>query len=387
MNSKAWLIPLLLLSVGCNRMAAKASSERSDNFRALSTGQFLRLPALWMVQGTSAQVTLSTQGEARLFYGPKGSPLTKEAPNQGQGNDFRFLLSGLTPDSDWTYQVNAENGEGEKISFRTANVGKPFSFAVFGDSRPNDGDEPPEDFGRVVAAMAKQSPVFAVGVGDNVQLTPGGFLSITDKLVRGRYDAYLRALNPLGRSVPVFMAAGNHDRTWDPTALKGFKEAFVLPQNGTSTYYSWDYANVHLVVLDSEKAYEKVDLGAAQLNWLAKDLASSKQPVKLVFLHRPLFGGAHSNDFEHSNQPQRSELIALFKKNGVSAVFCGHDHYYRHLEVEGIDWTVTGGAGAPEAYSAPTGGFVGPHFLLVKVGEKGISTKVYSDSGEEKDSW
>ncbi|HEY9766123.1 MAG TPA: metallophosphoesterase, partial [Chroococcales cyanobacterium] len=312
----------------------------------------------------------------------------KEAPNQGKGNDFRFLLSGLTPDSDWVYQVDTENGEGDLIPFRTASVGKAFSFAVFGDSRPNDGDQPPEDFGRVVAAMAKKSPVFAVGVGDNVQLTPGGAFSISDKLVRGRYDAYLRALNPVGRNVPIFMAVGNHDRTSDPTALKGFNEAFVLPQNGTSTYYSWDYSNLHLVVLDTEKSTGKVDLGTAQLSWLASDLASSKQPIKLVFFHRPFFGGAHSNDFEHSNQAQRAELIALFKKNGVSAVFCGHDHYYRHLKAEGIDWTVTGGAGAPESNSAPVGGFVGPHFLMVNVDpSKGISAKVYSDAGVEKDSW
>lgn len=382
MNQKlgAGLLAALLLT-GCQGFIGLR--ERTETgYTSFATGSFLRLPALWMVRETSAVVTLASQEKVRLFYGPDADHLA-EAQNEGQGIDYRFTLKGLNPSTSYVYQARTDKESLPLVSFMTAGA-KRYSFAVFGDSRPKNGDDLPPAFSEVIKAVRGKNPRFAVGVGDNIQLTPNVPILMSEKLVRGRYDGFLRASNPLNQNTPLYMALGNHDRGTDALAMAGFNQAFVLPKNGGEGYYSWDESPVHFVVLNTE-LNSKADLGAAQLKWLENDLTQNSQPMKLVFLHRPFYGGEHGNDFEHSNPAQRDALVNLFKRTGVKAVFCGHDHYYRHLLVDGIHYVITGGAGAPTA-DEPEGGFAGPHYLMVNVGDT-LSAKVFSVDGQVKDSW
>jgi len=64
---------------------------------------------------------------------------------------------------------------------------------------------------------------------------------------------------------------------------------FKTPRNGNALYwYSFNHANVHIVMLSSEHDVEK---GSDQLQWLEKDLAGvdrSVTPWLIVTLHRPL---------------------------------------------------------------------------------------------------
>ena len=58
---------------------------------------------------------------------------------------------------------------------------------------------------------------------------------------------------------------------------------FTLPQNGeaggvpsgTENYYSFDYANIHFVCLDSSSSDR--DVGSPMLTWLESDLSSTTQ--------------------------------------------------------------------------------------------------------------
>ena len=91
-------------------------------------------------------------------------------------------------------------------------------------------------------------------------------------------------------------------------------------------YYSFDYANAHFVVLNTNDA--GLDgLGETQFNWLKKDLESSTQKWKFVLMHKSLFsGGSHSYDGEVV--AMREQLVPLFAETGVNIVFAGHDHTY-----------------------------------------------------------
>jgi hypothetical protein len=59
------------------------------------------------------------------------------------------------------------------------------------------------------------------------------------------------------------------------------------------------------------------------------------------------------------------ELIALFRKYPVRAVFCGHQHLFSHETHEGIDFFIAGGAGAPLYASPDRGGF--SHYLVLRL--------------------
>lgn len=376
---KIGLVVALSLLMGCQGIR---QGQQSPGFSTSQATYFSRLPAVWAVRKDSAVITFSTEGEATLTYGERPA-LMQQAKNIGSGQDHRYVLVGLKPNTLYKYLVKTADGTAES-SFTTEGTGS-FTFAAFGDSRPNDGDELPEVFPRLIREMADHSPKFAVGVGDNIQLTPWYGLSITDKVVRGRYDAYLKSINSLNCTTPFYMALGNHDKGTDPIAMKGFNEAFVVPQNGGNGFYSWDYSGSHFVVLNTELNPSKADLGYSQLQWLEKDLKNSDGPT-FVFMHRPFFGGKHSNDFEHSNLQQRDQLVTLFKQNRVKAVFFGHDHYYNHKFIDGIHYVITGGAGAPEA-DAPEGGAEGPHFLMVTVDGDRLGAEVLTETGKHITSW
>ena len=69
-----------------------------------------------------------------------------------------------------------------------------------------------------------------------------------------------------------------------------------------------------------------------------------------------------------------TELIPLFQRAGVKAVFSGHEHNFQHSQVDGIDYFVSGAAAkfrnhAPDRFrEAHTKSWSAQcHFLLVRV--------------------
>ena len=104
-----------------------------------------------------------------------------------------------------------------------------------------------------------------------------------------------------------------------------------MPRNGPTELvgqvYSFDYGDVHLVMLDSqagEQAKLIPDLLAQQRQWLAADLAATDKRWKLVFMHRPIYG----NKPDGIQENLRQAFERLFEQYHVDAVFTAHDHVY-----------------------------------------------------------
>ena len=80
-----------------------------------------------------------------------------------------------------------------------------------------------------------------------------------------------------------------------------YYDIFTLPKeaeaggvpSGTEAYYSFDYANIHFVCLNSEGMSS---IGSAMLSWLAQDLAATSQDWTIAFWHRPPYSKGH-HDF------------------------------------------------------------------------------------------
>lgn len=102
-----------------------------------------------------------------------------------------------------------------------------------------------------------------------------------------------------------------------------------MPEQDTSTgvYYSFDYNNIHVAVLNTEKLNDDDSLSDDQIEWLTKDMQSSDAQWKFVALHKALYShGSHYKDDDVV--AMRAQLGDLLPKLGVDMVFEGHDHVY-----------------------------------------------------------
>lgn len=132
----------------------------------------------------------------------------------------------------------------------------------------------------------------------------------------------------LNLNTSVFFTSGNHEngsgamgRYFNYTSLKGGQSTTI-----SGEYYSFDYANAHFVVLDTNDS-DSNGLGSAQYEWLVDDLANNNAKWTFVLMHKSLYSaGSHALDGEVI--AMREQLSKLFADNGVNMVFGGHDHTY-----------------------------------------------------------
>ena len=122
--------------------------------------------------------------------------------------------------------------------------------------------------------------------------------------------------------------SGNHEGM-GTNAIDNF---FVLPnapeQDKTSgVYYSFDYNNVHVAVLNTNDLDKNEALSAKQVKWLTEDMLSSNAQWKFVVLHKALYSqGSHYADDDVC--AMREQLGRLMPELDVDMVFQGHDHVY-----------------------------------------------------------
>ncbi len=140
------------------------------------------------------------------------------------------------------------------------------------------------------------------------------------------------------RHIPFFVASGNHD--YKHAGGAAFRQVFALFENGgehgRERWYSLDWGQLHVVVLDSQK------ISRAQSAWLERDLANNKLPWTIAVMHHPPF----SSGYHGSNRSVRRHFVPIFAKHKVNLVLSGHEHNYeRTLPIRGVTYVVTGGGG------------------------------------------
>jgi len=140
------------------------------------------------------------------------------------------------------------------------------------------------------------------------------------------------------------------------------KQEFLGGVGKPRSYYSFDHAGWHFVILDAcfrsdGVAYQRnnfqwtdPNIPQEELEWLRADLKSSQKPT-LVFVHQRL---DVSNHYGIKNAPAVRK--ALENSGRVKAVFQGHSHKNEHHEINGIHYTtlvamVEGSGAANNGYS------------------------------------
>ena len=144
----------------------------------------------------------------------------------------------------------------------------------------------------------------------------------------GQWGMALNTYQDLTINTSVFFTSGNHENNTGAMAryfnYTENKDGNVQAISGE--YYSFDYANAHFTVLDTNDATSD-GLGAEQLAWLKNDLANTNAKWKFVLMHKSLYS-AGSHAFDGEVIAMRTQLTKLFAENSVNVVFGGHDHSY-----------------------------------------------------------
>lgn len=257
---------------------------------------------------------------------------------------------------------------GKTLSF----AGEPFSFIVYGDSRPPSATagQPPINQ-RIIEEANLLGSDFIINVGDMVW----GYLSSDDEAVRQYQDlkTLIKKCN-----IPFYPVVGNHD------VASKLGEKLYLDNFPDKLYYSFNYQGSHFIILDTDIGGPTGEVGEKQIEWLKKDLEENKTADNIfTFMHRPMyFGSDVKEDMTESEfgkgtswakEDELKTVEKLFQNYKVKYVFAGHIHMYSVLEKDGLIHYVTGGGGA-ESVAPQKGGFA--HYLLVRVNGAKVSIEV-----------
>jgi hypothetical protein len=154
----------------------------------------------------------------------------------------------------------------------------------------------------------------------------------------GKDEQYQRAVfdffpSFLGQ-LPLWSTRGNHE-----TLPKVYYDAFTFPKageaggvaSGTEAYYSFDWANVHFICLDSQGSNRSAD--GPMVLWLQEDLSQTQQDWIIAFWHHPPYTkGSHDSDNIADSggrmSQMREQVLPTLEAGGVDLVLGGHSHVY-----------------------------------------------------------
>jgi len=134
---------------------------------------------------------------------------------------------------------------------------------------------------------------------------------------------------------------GNHDGyTADSDTQTGpYYEIFTFPKagesgglaSGTEAYYSFDYGDVHYIILDSNDS--PLNVGGAMYNWAKMDIQNTQSRwIVALFHHPPYTKGSHNSDFDGDSggrmRDMRKNFLPMLEDNGIDLVLSGHSHSY-----------------------------------------------------------
>ena len=217
------------------------------------------------------------------------------------------VLTGLTPDTTYYFQVGDGTTWSDIYSFKTASddPAAETNFFVFGDIQTTDTSRLEAAIGKIVESGTNYA--FGIQTGD----------AIDNTTVFSNWRPYLTVVNSKTlHGIDLVHVLGNHEYYGDADGLIS-KRIFSLPENEQGSFYSVEYGSVYVGVLNNGG-----DLLAA-LEEMKADAAQSDCIWKVLTLHEPIYGTEGE-----MNAETRLKAVELIQEAGIDFVFSGNDHTY-----------------------------------------------------------
>ena len=243
----------------------------------------------------------------------------------------------LTPDTKYEYRIGySTDRRSDWYPLETAGAGE-YEVLIYPDSQSGDYS----GWEQVVKNSAKRNP------GTALYISMGDLVDNGEQAYQWR--TWLDSIKPLSARIPLAPTLGNHEMytlDWKMREPRAYLNYFDVPSNGNTTfdrhYYSYDYGDVHYVVLDTQ-LYESThednhdvhhpDLYDVQVQWLRQDLASNTKKWTVVLMHRDPFqyafnrpGASRAAGFDEEGVL----FMPIFDEFNVDLVLSAYLHSYRN---------------------------------------------------------
>jgi|GEM_PF-1116007 len=292
--------------------------------------QVVRGPYIQKLTPTSAVVKWRTDVaiSSGLFYREAGAGSDLIESSTTLTTDHEIEITGLTPDTKYFYTLGDEDSQFTTINsfvyLKTSPVSGQdgaYSFWVLGDCGTANSNQ-----------RAVRDAFYNLHGGGHLD----GILMLGDNAYNSGTDAqYQNAVfenmyEDRLRNTVLWSTRGNHEYY-----ANVYYDIFTLPTNGeaggmasgTEAYYSFDYGNIHFVVLDSYASSRSTN--GTMLTWLENDLAQNTQRWTIAFWHHPPYTkGSHDSDTETQLIEMRQNALPILEDAGVDLVMSGHSHSY-----------------------------------------------------------
>jgi len=303
----------------------------SDNSASVTRGPYLQIGT---PNSTVVRWRTNTATNSRVSIGTTQGSLTSNFDNATSTTEHEIVVSGLSPATKYFYSVGSTTqalaGNDSNhffVTSPTAGTSSPTRIWVLGDSGTANAS---------AQAVRNAYLTFTGTVHTNFWLMLGdnAYENGTDSEYQAAvFDMYPTIL----RQSVLWPTIGNHDtaQSSNPPAGLPYFAMFTLPANaeaggmasGTEKYYSFDYANIHFICLDSMTS-DRSSTGA-MANWLRADLASTTRQWTIAFWHHPPYTkGSHDSDTEQNLVEMRQTFLPILEDGGVDLVLAGHSHSY-----------------------------------------------------------
>jgi chitodextrinase len=319
-----------------NGLLSLASPAKSATTLAAGTAKIARGPFSSMVTGSSAVISWWTNETTAGSLTIGGKTVNDPA---GPIRHHKVSVTGLHPGTGYRYAVTSAGATASGTFHTAAMPGETFSFAMIGDFG---GGGPGAT--QNAASIKSAGTDFVQTVGDNVY--PSSGLPDPD-FARTYSDFDQRFFKPFGPTIKeqaFFPANGNKEYYSDGQ----WWDAFAMP-GGNHSWYSYDWGDAHILVLDTQVPYGP---GTKQYAFADADLRTSQNAKwRIVVTHAPPYSSTSAGA---SDVGVRKHLVPLFEAQKVHLVVSGNSHNYERTHpmlngaqstAGGVTYLVTGGGG------------------------------------------
>lgn len=338
--NKGWIFRPTFGSNGVQMRSSEATqlSERPMLTVVINEGEpppavVLRGPYLQRVTPESVTIMWRTDVPtiSRVRYGDAPGALTQMVTGATAVTDHEITLTGLAANSSYFYSVgnldvDLEGNTLDHFFFTAHTTGSdaPFRVWAIGDFGTGSEDQ---------LTVRDSYHSFTGSTYTDLWLCLGdnAYQSGTEEQYQ---SSFFNVYKDLLIQTPFSSTRGNHET--DAAVYYGIVSNPSDGQSGgvvsgTEAYFSFDYANVHFICLDSEGS--DLSTTGPMLSWLELDLASTMQQWVVAFFHHPPYTkGTHDSDDPVDSDGKlwamRENAIPILEAGGCDLVLAGHSHVY-----------------------------------------------------------
>ena len=240
-------------------------------------------------------------------------------------------LKSLKPGMEYEYRLGFGNRRSQWYRLNTAQAYSSYKALIFPDSQS--AKYKAWENVAMPAWQRNRDAQFFITMGDLVDNGEHAY----------QWNEWFTRIGPMITRIPAATVLGNHETytmDWKVRVPQAYLHYFQLPEGAPEAYknqfYSFDYGDVHYVVLNTQMREMKdfyPNLLQDQLAWFKADMEKSKKKWNVVLMHKDVLRYGfltRKTPREEGFSEEGKVLMPLFDKYKVDVVLTAHLHTYRN---------------------------------------------------------